>query len=1008
MKTLRYLLFLFFLGIISSVSGQKILDGYTIYNYSVKEGLPTNQVHCCVQDSKGYLWFGTGGGGVSRFNGREFTNYDMSNGMSGNEIYDIYEDKKGRVWFGTFSYKFCYFKNDSIYKYQYNKEIQEALPTNLIFSNLYVDEKDTLFIGFTNYPIIKVAPDGEIFSPTQEEIDNTLHLYSFNDKSFSGPSFWTKQGKYKRTFPIKERTINKAVIRLGQNKVNQVVYQNIKEFTYTHSGYNRISIINKDDNLFIFEKGAKPFRYDLNKNTLNQIELYDQKLIDNLVSVKFISGMFWFQLHNNGVVRCDYQNGKLKFIDHIFKDDFITNICEDRDKGLWLTSHKLGIHYIPHSTVKNKLKSEDWQVTNKNLLVVNDSVYLYAKTETEIVLVDGVKESTLEFKKKRQSHYITDFLTTKNQDSLILMTSIQAYITSLIDPHLIPLGKGGGKQMINANNRYYTSTSSGCYLIDIEEHSRQKIHNTNLWANCLSFNDNKIFLGSNQGVFVISKSEEGDWKDEGYMSERILKSFIMDFESYKNGLWIASRGFGVIYYKDSIVKVIDKSFGLQSLQINDLHQEDDTLWVATNDGLGKIIFDDQINVISSTFLDQKIGLSSEEVFGVETSDNKVFISTRKSLNIIDKSYLEPRIKKLPLEILRVETPKNTYEKTTENLVLKHDENDLKIDLEQLDYSSLNQSKIRYKLIPISNQWKIIDNPSITFNNLNPNNYSLEIEIQNEFNKWTNRRSLKFQIKPPYWETWWFLLIIILVLLLFTWLVIQQRIRKIRSQVQYENQIKTLRERALRTQVNPHFIFNTLNSIQHFVLKGDIQASNKYISKFSKLIRNILSQSEKDQIRLNEEILALKNYLDIEQMRFDHQFNYTISNDGFTPSQFLIPCMLVQPFVENAIWHGLMNKKDQGMIKINFEWQPTKNHIVCIVEDDGIGREAAKLIQNPSAVERKSIGMSLTAMRLKALSKNSDEKVEILDLTNEQNEAIGTKVTIYLPCEKLKLNESSNY
>ena len=198
-------------------------------------------------------------------------------------------------------------------------------------------------------------------------------------------------------------------------------------------------------------------------------------------------------------------------------------------------------------------------------------------------------------------------------------------------------------------------------------------------------------------------------------------------------------------------------------------------------------------------------------------------------------------------------------------------------------------------------------------------------------------------------------------------------------------------KALRSQMNPHFIFNTLNSIQHYIAVNDFKSTNKYIVQFATLIRTILHLSEKNVITLQEEIDILTMYMDLEKMRFEEQFDYKIEySDEVDIDYDEIPSMLLQPYVENAIWHGLMNKKGKGVIKIGISVDG--EYLCCSVEDNGIGREKAAQIKAKRNIQQKSIGMSVTKERLDLISDN-EVNVDTIDLYDEEGNASGTKMVI---------------
>jgi putative methionine-R-sulfoxide reductase with GAF domain/sugar lactone lactonase YvrE len=204
--------------------------------------------------------------------------------------------------------------------------------------------------------------------------------------------------------------------------------------------------------------------------------------------------------------------------------------------------------------------------------------------------------------------------------------------------------------------------------------------------------------------------------------------------------------------------------------------------------------------------------------------------------------------------------------------------------------------------------------------------------------------------------------------------------------------------ALRAQMNPHFIFNCLNSINRYIVKSDQTTASLYLTKFAKLIRLILDNSNSKNVVLTNELEALKLYIEMEALRFDRKFNYEIKVENNLGTDTIeVPPLIIQPYVENAIWHGLLHKEQNGHLSIRLS-MCSDSMLECTIEDNGIGREKAKELKSKTATSRKSLGMQLTENRLSLLNKHAalNASVEIIDLQNGGSEALGTKVILKIP------------
>jgi CheY-like chemotaxis protein len=230
----------------------------------------------------------------------------------------------------------------------------------------------------------------------------------------------------------------------------------------------------------------------------------------------------------------------------------------------------------------------------------------------------------------------------------------------------------------------------------------------------------------------------------------------------------------------------------------------------------------------------------------------------------------------------------------------------------------------------------------------------------------------------------------------------EEVKRIKEAALTRNENITLKQRSselemqsLRAQMNPHFIFNSLNSINMFILENNRLQASEYLSKFSKLIRLILQNSQETYIPLEKELEALQLYMELESLRFDNKFEYKIIVDpGVEPANIKVPPLIIQPYVENAIWHGLIHKKENGHLEINIYGRDKT--LLYKITDDGIGRDKAAELKSKSAEKQKSMGMRITADRIALLNQQTETSIKITDLVLGDGSAGGTEVLIELP------------
>jgi ligand-binding sensor domain-containing protein len=339
----------------------------------------------------------------------------------------------------------------------------------------------------------------------------------------------------------------------------------------------------------------------------------------------------------------------------------------------------------------------------------------------------------------------------------------------------------------------------------------------------------------------------------------------------------------------------------------------------------------------------------------------------------------------------------------------------------LNFQRPDKNEYAYRLIGVDTGWVYCGNRNYAnYTNLAPGHYTFELKAANNDGVWSPvPRRLGVIIVPEWYQTLWFKWAVAIVLAALAWFFFKARLYAAtlqanlqREKAEREKAESLLREKenafrrklaetemaALRAQMNPHFIFNCLNSIKLYTEENDIGTASFYLTKFSRLIRRVLENSRSEKITLENELDALELYIQMEAMRFKEKVRYRIQVDEEIDLQFMcIPPLLLQPFVENAIWHGLMHKPEGGLIEIRLS--VLEGDLLCVViEDNGIGRDRAAALKSKSATQHKSLGMQVTSERIEAINHlyHIETKVGIEDLKDAQGRPCGTKVQLDIP------------
>ncbi|MDW3646951.1 MAG: histidine kinase [Bacteroidia bacterium] len=325
---------------------------------------------------------------------------------------------------------------------------------------------------------------------------------------------------------------------------------------------------------------------------------------------------------------------------------------------------------------------------------------------------------------------------------------------------------------------------------------------------------------------------------------------------------------------------------------------------------------------------------------------------------------------------------------------------LSIAFSAIGYS--NPKEFAYKLKGVDTDWVLTrEFRSTSYSNLSPKSYTFYLKSRLVGGEWSEEVSVNIYLVPKWFETLWFKIIAALLILMIAYSVYRWRLEDVRNQerikADFQQRINDVEMQSLRSQMNPHFLFNSLNSIQLYIIKNKPEKAVEYLGNFSRLMRLILSNSRSKTITLKQELESLQLYMELENLRFSDMFEFHIYVEKEVRiNDFELPPMLLQPFVENAIWHGLQPKEGKGEINIHISLE--EEYLVCEIQDNGIGREASARLKGRPKKQHKSMGMKITADRLEMINhaQYGQASMEIEDLYHANGEAAGTKVIVRVP------------
>jgi two-component sensor histidine kinase len=478
--------------------------------------------------------------------------------------------------------------------------------------------------------------------------------------------------------------------------------------------------------------------------------------------------------------------------------------------------------------------------------------------------------------------------------------------------------------------------------------------------------------------------------------------FVDLFQIYEDekGIWIATTtGVYLLQYQDLGKINVDKITPYRTTSLTTDNNGD--LWMTNGRSIHRLSIENE----SIQAFTKSDGLPETTRVGFENismlGDGRIFLSARRKFAIFHPNEIVT-IPENPVPYFDnafvdgIETDLIHHNLSHCNLMLNRDQNSVTLGFGAISYSSQVNTKFKYKLEGVNDDWVTTSynerNP--TYANLKGGDYRFLVAASGIEDDWSEPAILEIIVGKNIWERSWFYPLLLISISGALLLFYQVRMQRVRRENETQLQILNLEKQALQAQMNPHFVFNAMNSIQHLIANGEDKKSMLYLNKFGKLLRSVLDSSGKNTVKLSRELEMLENYILLESLRFEGAFTYTIKADtSLEFSDVEIPGFILQPVVENAIQHGLLPKKDKGHLKIHLE--DKEEYVLCTIEDDGIGRKASNTLK--SGNQHQSMGLDMLKTRLKLLNQSGMKDVlRITDLEIASGEAAGTKVEVKLP------------
>lgn len=983
---------------------------FNFRNYSVKDGIAQSQVYSVLQDSRGYLWMGTRGGGITCFDGFKFTTYTKKEGLSSNYIYCIKENKDGKLLIGT-NNGLCVFNGISFQNYgvRTGDTIQFSVLDIAVGSNE---------IWLATNQGVHTFKEGKIFNISNQLGEKSMMINTIHMDKNNQIWYGTANGLYKINYNGKSYTVDRLYKKMQTGSVNAIKSDKIGQIwlgTYN----NGLFIVRNDSALRI---------QDTKLNTQSIFDIYFDEV-----------GNIWIATLNSGVAVYNQLAKTLNWIgeNEGLSNNHVRSIAKDRNGNFWFGTSGGGIcNYFGNQFTtydKNSGLAGNFIYSifkdSKNRLFIGNSDKGFSILDSGKFVSYGYKNGFGDYKVKA--------IAEDNQGRILLGTEANGLFVFQSDTFysVNALEKKYIRAIVNDfnGNIFIATAGTGIFILNSKNLDSAVIQlqiSNGLLGNrisCLHLDKTgRVWYGTeNNGISYIEKYQAS--KNSYSINDGLPSNSIRCITEDNNGyIWIGTAGSGIacmpIYQGQSGIITYDYKDGLNSSNIYLLViDEKDRIFAGSETGLDLIQHDKAYRIIQVKHFSKGEGFT-----GIETCQNSVFREPNGTIwfgtinGLIRylssdkyKNLSEPILNFINVRLFYEPLSKTVYNKligdwnTISSIELPHNKNHLTFDFLGINFSNPEAVSYKWKLDGFDENWSPPSKQNtVTYSNLPYGDYVFNVISCNEEGIWNaHPKKIWISIKPPFWRKPWvmilgFLMISGLILWLFRLRIkaIRRKASEIEEKLKLEKELIELEQKALRLQMNPHFIFNALNSIQSQIGTNQEQSARYYLAKFSRLMRQILDNSRSTFITLEEEINTLENYLLIEKFCNGDKFDYTIDVQENLERDFIqIPPMLLQPFIENAIKHGLKNDLNtKGHIKVSmFE---ENGVLVCSVEDNGIGREASeKNKQHSKETYHKSTAMLVTQERLEIFREKINQKpLEIFDLKDKNGKATGTKVEIRIP------------
>lgn len=1002
-KLLIFLLVLFCSPLFSQTPGMQF--------FHTHDGLPSDEVYKSLIDDKGYLWFATNNG-VCYFDGETFTTLDISDGLTENTILEIEKDKEGRIWFAGISGQLSYYENGKVHHFKGNEMIKSLKNSVEIIASgtLYPYDTNEVVFALTRGKMIHIKD--EKFSLFNIHHGDSVCISKPNDQHL----FYSQFNKNK------DSVITTAVIdgRRIELKNPYTLNSDILPNRNLYIEYPDKIIYFLESNVFIFHEDGRILQHPI-----NYIPLY---------AIKGILGGIWVGSVDKGLMF--YRDESFSSPPHLsfLQDQCVTSLRYDQNSRGWVTTLLGGVHHVQSLYITNYSTGGSF-IDNfiSQILKVSDERFIGVSRTNKIFILDGLKTRMQKIEIPALEREIVNKAKIYN-GNLYLSSSAAFYeipVNSLFDnKNRIAQAKRypftNGKDFVIQDSILWFATSTGLlYCQDIFSPGKKRLIRLDKTKN-LRMNKISLYspLDKEDGYSYLLFQDMDNLRRLRYKKDDPQKAQLSDLDlnnkkqyttsntfitpENSEDVIIGTKGRGLFWVKTDTIVIFNEDSGLLSNNIQVLKQlNDSTLYIGTNKGINILEFSiyNYPKIKSSKIIKKNDGLKGSDIHDLKiVKSNHLLAATDRGLSLINLPIVLSMTDKFPIYIDEfIVNGENIFQSDLNHIKLEYYENNIEIGFNAIDFHDKKNITYYYRISGANNkEWEKIKRASVVMPYMPAGKYTFEVKGVNSYGyESDNIDSISFSIEKVFYNTWLFRILVSLSILALLGTIFYFYYSKRNERLLNEKTLADFHQQSLTRVMNPHFMFNALNSVNSYIVNNRTSDATFFVKQIGDLIRQIFNSAYHKEITLEKEVKLLNSYLSLEQRRSNSYFNFIIKMEPEL-EQFTIPSIMIQIFAENSVIHGFSDLKIRGAL-LMIQFKKAGEMVECIILDNGIGRKKATEFKTEKSNKRELHGLKVIEERIKLLNiHNSKQKIlfEVIDLQNHlTREAKGTKVILKFPYQR---------